>query len=306
LQDGQPFADNFRTEDAIDHSLDGLDGGTVFWVPNNVFVSANQGKVQRGVDVVPAGGTVNVEAGVHGDFAAGSKLLTIAFADGSSMTQQLDDLDPTQRSLVVTGTYGNDTIRFEPGPDKGVRVTMNHVPTGTFLPTGRLIAYGVDGSDDIAVSGGITLSAWLYGGYSGNNRLQAGGGNDVLVGGIGNDTLSGGGGRDLLVGEGGNDLLKGNNGDDILIGGVTVYDFDEVSLTAIMAEWTSADDYATRVNELVNGGGLNGYVTLTPDGTVYDNGGSSVLDGGPGTDLFFASATDTITGRQKNESAFAM
>jgi uncharacterized delta-60 repeat protein len=306
LQDGQPFTDNFRIEDVIDHSLDGLDGGTVFWVPNNVFVSVNHGKVQRGVDMVPVGGTVNVETGVHGDFAAGSKLLTIAFEDGSSMTQQLDDLDPTRRSLVVMGTYGNDTIKFEPGPDKGARVTMNHVPTGTFLPTGRLIANGVDGSDDIEVSDGITLSAWLYGGYSGNNRLVAGGGNDVLIGGFGNDTLIGGGGRDLLIGEGGNDLLKGNGDDDILVGGATLYDFDEVSLTAIMAEWTSADDYATRVNDLVNGGGLNGSVTLTPDVTVYDAGGSSVLDGGSGRDLFFASATDTITGRRKDETAFAM
>jgi ELWxxDGT repeat protein len=312
LQDGQPFADNFRTEDAIDHSLDGLDGGTVFWVPNNVFVSVNHGKVQRGVDVVPAGGTVNVETGVHGDFSAGSKLLTLAFQDGSSMTQQVDDLDPTRRSLVVTGTYGNDTIRFEPGEDRGVRVRMNDVPRGTFLPTGRLIAIGQDGSDDIAVSDDIHLSAWLYGGISGNNRLKGGGGNDVLVGGIGNDTLIGGGGRDLLIGGGGNDLLQGKSEDDILIGGATSYDdaaynpASEAALAAIMAEWTSSDDYATRVNDLVNGGGLNGSVTLTPGATVYDAGGSSVLDGGSGRDLFFASATDTITGWRKDESVFAM
>jgi hypothetical protein len=32
-----------------------------------------------------------------------------------------------------------------------------------------------------------------------------------------------------------------------------VYDIDEVSLAAIMAEWPSADDYATRVNSLVKG-----------------------------------------------------
>jgi hypothetical protein len=51
--------------------------------------------------------------------------------------------------------------------------------------------------------------------------------------------LTAGSGRDLLIGEGGNDMLKGKSGDDILIGGATVYDFDEVSLAAIMAEWTS-------------------------------------------------------------------
>jgi hypothetical protein len=31
------------------------------------------------------------------------------FADGSSMTQQIDTLDPTKRSLVVLGTFGDDT-----------------------------------------------------------------------------------------------------------------------------------------------------------------------------------------------------
>ncbi len=330
LQDGAAFADDYRIEDAIHHALDvpgdgmesaddrhgdhATDGhrvGTVFWIPNNVFVSATNGRVQRGVDLVPAGGTVNVETGVHGDFSAGTKLLTVAFQDGSSMTQQVDDLDPTRRSLVVMGTYGNDTIRFEPGDDRGVRVKMNNVPRGTFLPTGRLIAYGQDGSDHIEVSNDIHLSAWLYGGYSGNNYLKGGGGNDVLVGGIGNDTLIGGGGRDLLIGEGGNDLLDGRGGDDILIGGATVYDYDEFGLTAIMAEWTSAHDYATRVNNLVYGGGLNGdgyenYYTLTQGATVYDAGGASVLNGGAGRDLFFASLTDTITGLRANETVFAL
>jgi uncharacterized delta-60 repeat protein len=304
--DGTPLTDNFRIEDAIDHSLDGLGGGTVFWIPNNVFVSATNGRVQRGVDLVPVGGTVNVETGVHGDFDAGAKLLTVAFEDGSSMTQQLDDLDPTRRSLVVTGTFGNDRIEFTPGDHGGVRVEMNNVPHGMFLPTGRLIANGLDGSDDIEVSSAIHLSAWLYGGFSGNNRLKGGGGNDVLVGGFGNDTIIGGGGRDLLIGEGGNDVLDGGSGDGILIGGATNFDFDEVSLTAIMAEWTSADDYATRVNDLVNGGGLNGAVTLTPGVTAFDAGGASTLSGGAGHDLFFASLTDTITHPQAGEDVFTM
>jgi Ca2+-binding RTX toxin-like protein len=262
------------------------------------------------VDVVPATGTVNVETGVHGDFAAGSKLLAIAFEDGSSMTQQIDDLDPTRRSLVVQGR-GNDSIKFEPGPDKGIRVTMNQVPTGTFLPTGRLIAYGVYGNTDIEVSDGITLSAWLYGG-SGNNRLRGGGGNDVLMGGYGNDTLIGGGGRDLLIGNSDNGSLDGKSGDDILIGGSTLYDdaaynpASEAALAAIMTEWTSGHDYATRVNNLVNGGGLNGGYTLTPGVTVFNYGGMDVLDGGPGQDLFFASLTDQVKGRRANETLLAL
>jgi uncharacterized delta-60 repeat protein len=306
LQDGAPFADNFRIEDAIEHSMDGLRAGTVIWVANLVFVSVNGGSVQRGVDFVPTGGTVFVETGVSGDFFAGSKLLGVIFADGSSMIQQLDDLDPTRRSLVVHGTWGNDVIKFEPGDHGGIRVEMNNVRSGTFLPNGRLIAYGLDGSDDIEVSSAIHLSAWLYGGISGNNRLKGGGGNDVLVGGFGNDTIISGGGRDLLIGEGGNDVLDGSGGDDILIGGATWWDFDEVSLAALMAEWTSADDYLTRVNDLVNGGGLNGEVTLTPDATVFDAGGSSTLSGGGGRDLFFVSPSDTLTHRDRDEVVYSL
>ena len=280
---------------------DDLNGGLVFWVPGSVFVSTTIGRVQRGVDLVPIGGTVYVESGVHGNFSAGGKLLTVAFQDGSSISQQADSLDPTRRSLVVMGTYGNDTIKFAPGDDRSVRVEMNTYPTGTFLPTGRLMAYGLDGSDNISVSADIHLSAWLQGGYSGNNRLQAGGGNDVLIGGSG---------RDLLIGDAGADHLIGGSGDDILIGGYFAYagsnGVDETALAAIMAEWTSSHDYATRVNNLVNGTGLTNGYALSPGGSVYDDGYANVLDGGSGRDLFFASLLDQINRRKSNESLFAL
>jgi uncharacterized delta-60 repeat protein len=306
LKDGKAFADNFRIEDAIDHAMDGLEGGTVVWVADNVFVSANHGRIQRGVDLVPDGGIVNVEAGVPGNFSVGTKLLTINFQDGSSMIQQADTLDPSRRSLVLMGTYANDTIKFVEGDDESVRVEMNNLPTGTFRPNARLIAYGVDGSDNLAVSDDVHLSAWLFGGFSGNNRLQGGGGNDVLIGGIGDDTLIAGGGRDLLIGDGGADHLDCRSGDDILIGGYWAFGgaggVDETAVAAIMAEWTSGHDYTTRVNNLVNGGGLNGDYTLSPDNTVYDDGAVNVLEGGAGRDLYFASLIDVITGRRANET----
>ncbi len=312
LQNGVLVLDNFRIEDLIDHAMDGLNGGMVIWSPNNVFVSATNGKVQRGIDLVPAGGTVYVETGVTGHFDAGSKLLTISFGDGSSIAQQADSLVPTLRSLWVQGpTWTNSTIRFAPAGQE-VRVTMNQDPDGTFLPTGRLIAFGGSvASSDIRVSNNILLSAWLFGESHGNNYLQGGGGNDVLIGGPGNDTLVGGSGRDLLIGGGGNDVLNGKDGDDILVGGSTRYAndwgyYDEASLAAIMAEWTSADAYTTRVSDIVHGGGLNGSAVLASGATAYDAGGSSILDGGAGTDLFFASLTDTIVGQRKNEIAYSL
>jgi hypothetical protein len=234
------------------------------------------------------------------------------------MTQQADSLDPARTTLVVAGTYGNDTIKFKPGDDRGVllaagcavRVEMNNVPRGTFRPTGRLIAYRQYGSDDIEVDDGIHLSAWLFGGIDGNNRLKGGGGNDVLIGGYGNDTLNGGGGRDLLIGDGGVDQLQGNGGDDIMIGGYCAFGgegwVDETAVAAIMAEWTSSHDYAARVNDLVNGGGLNGGNTLTPGVTVYDDGSANVLNGGAGRDLFFAGLLDQVRHLHANETDFLL
>src|SRR5262249_32668224 len=151
----------FQIEDAIDHSLDGLGGGTVYWVPNNVFVTANSGSVQRGVNVVPSGGTVNVQAGVHGDYNAGSKLLTIAYQSGQTITQEADTLDATRRELLVQDNGTGDSIKFVAGTNPGeVQLNINNLPNGTFLPTGRLIAYAGYG-DSVTVDSTITLSAWL-------------------------------------------------------------------------------------------------------------------------------------------------
>src|SRR5207249_3223600 len=100
---------------------------------------------------------------------------------------------------------------------------VNDVPNGRFIPTGRLVAYGLAGNDDIKVNGSINLPAWLYGG-DGNDTLQGGGGNDVLVGGAGNNTLIAGQGRDLLIGGSGAAHLVGNSGNDILIAGTTTFD----------------------------------------------------------------------------------
>jgi uncharacterized delta-60 repeat protein len=199
---GTPLSDNFQIEDRIDHSLDGLGGGTVFWVPENVFVTAMSGSVQRGVNVVPAGGTVNVQDGVKGSYSVGSEPLTIAYQSGQSITQQADSLDATKLSLTVWDFGNNDSVKFVAGTNPGeVQVNIDNLPRGTFLPTGRLIAHAQGQGDDVQVDGGLTLSAWLYGDGS-NDRLRGGGGNDVLIGNGWGDLLAGGSGRDLLIGTG--------------------------------------------------------------------------------------------------------
>jgi uncharacterized delta-60 repeat protein len=306
LTSGQSFVDNFRIEDAIDHGMDGLGSGVVFWVPNNVYVSATNGNMQLGVNYVLAGGTVNVEAGGrYAAFAVGSKLLTVQFADGSSIVQQADSLSPTQRSLLVSDPAGGHSIKFVTTVNPGeVQVALGSQPKGTFLPTGRLIAHA-GYSDDVQVDSGISLSAWLYA-DGGNDRLKGGSGNNVLIGDSSGDLLVGGSGRSLLIGYGADKLLS-NGGQDILIAGSTSYDFDEVALAAIMAEWTSSDSLAARVANLTDNTASpyfsaprnNGNYFLLdsgPNQTVFNDFSADKVTAGSGPDWIFASSTDKVNG----------
>jgi hypothetical protein len=80
-------------------------------------------------------------------------------------------------------------------------------------------------------------------------------------------------------------------GRDILIGGKTAYDSNNAALMAILAEWQSGDDYATRYNRLegLQGGGLNGAYDLIWGGTVSDDNAKDRLVGSTtGLDWFFA------------------
>jgi hypothetical protein len=304
--DGTPLTSPYRIKDKIFDALN-AGGGLVTYVPGNAYVSVNGGDIQRGLDAIAPGGTVNVEAGgSYEQHDAGSKLVTVRFDGGPTLSQQADPRDPTLRDLVVTGNDGNDHIHFTSGGQE-IQAQVGGFPNGRFNATGRLVAYGVAGNNTIQVDRGITLPAWLYAGF-GDDLLQGGGGNDVLVGGGGNDTLIAGRGRDLLIGGSGATQLVGNSGDDILIAGTTAFDHNEAALAAVMAEWTSARDYATRIANLSGTGSgprNNGNYFLTasgPSATVFDNGAIDVLNGGSGMDWFFASLSqDVIHGRHKSE-----
>jgi Ca2+-binding RTX toxin-like protein len=306
--DGGAISSPYRIKDKIFDALN-AGGGLVTYVPGHAYISVNGGNIQRGIDAIAEGGTVNVEAGSYRDYDAGSKLVTIAFENGPVLTQQADALDPSVRTLIVMGTPGNDKILFNPGgcPGNTVKVLVNDLPQGTFRPTGRLIACGGAGDDDIQVAGSITLPAWLYGG-DGNDRLKGGGGNNVLVGGAGDDLLLGGGGQNLLLGGLGADTLTAGSGDDLLIGGTTAFDANEAALAAILAEWTSGRDYATRIANLSGTGtgprnnGNCFLIASGPNATVCDDAAVDVLNGGAGMDWFFASlAQDLLHGQHNSE-----
>ena len=60
---------------------------------------------------------------------------------------------------------------------------------------------------------------------------------------------------------------------------------DDANGRAVLAEWTSAHSYAVRVQNLAQGGGLNGGILLN-DATVLDDGARDVLTGNGGLDWF--------------------
>jgi Ca2+-binding RTX toxin-like protein len=226
-------------------------------------------------------------------------LLTIAV-----VALQADPLIPGATDLVVGGGDTTaDVIHFDPvGNDGTIAVTLNGVVLGSYQPTGRLIAFGQGGDDDIGVAGSISLQAWLYGG-AGNDLLKGGGGVSLLMGGAGDDTLIGGSGRSVLIGGLGADRLVGGPGDDLLIGGTTTFDADPAALYAILSEWSSGRDYATRVANLSGTGTgprLNGDTFLT-NLTVLDDGVQDKLTGSSGLDWFWALGQDTITDRKPGE-----
>jgi Ca2+-binding RTX toxin-like protein len=302
--DGVTITSPYRIKDEIFDALN-AGGGLVSYVANNVYVTQTSGSIQRGVDAVATEGTVNVEAGRYNNYDAGSKLLTVRFEGGPTLTQQRNPQDDGLRDVVVTGTAGNDRILFNPGG--GFQVQVNDLPNARFAPTGRIVAYGLAGNDDIQVAGGLTLPAWLDGG-DGNDRLNGGGGNNVLLGGAGDDLLIGGGGRNLLIGGLGADTLNAGSGDDLLIGGTTAFDANEAELAAIMAEWTSGRDYATRIANLSGIGsgprnnGNSFLIASGPGATIFDDNAGDVLQGGSGMDWFFVGLSqDILHGRHDSE-----
>lgn len=271
-----------------DSGATGSDSMTVVGTPSDdSIVQTDTGLSINGVAITVSGG---VDA------------FTVDGGGGSNDQFSVDGTPPVPvqvqgvSDMIVTGTAGNDTILFTPGTLPGeIIATLNGTVVTRFAPTGRIIAYGKAGDDDIEVAGSIGLSAWLYGG-AGNDRLKGGAGHDVLFGGLGDDLLVGGAGRDFLVGEDGVDRIVGNADDDILIAGrLNFLDFD-AAVRAIMAEWIQNNGYATRVNRIRNSLAAN---SLIADVTVLDDNVADTMTGSAGQDWFFADldrqAKDKIT-----------
>ena len=180
-----------------------------------------------------------------------------------------------QGTLTGIGSHkvvGIESLRLTGGASK------NRIDVSAYSGSASLFG---EGDDDTLIGAG------------GPTSLDGGEGNDVLIGGAKSDSLTGGSGRDLLIGGSGADNLNGGAGDDILIGDTSPLTTNAAALTAIMAEWTGANDYATRVNNLSNGGGANASSKLNST-TVKKDTAKDTLTDGDDLDWFFQSGSDVL------------
>lgn len=209
--------------------------------------------------------------------------------------------DPRNRVrnvLVVIGTRRADTIVVT-RDDEDVEVEFNG--EGHAFPraaVSRLVAFGMEGADTIAVQSTLALDALLDGGL-GADRLYGGAGHDLLLGQAGTDFLVGREGRDFLVGGAGADQLAGGGGDDLLVGGATLYETQygiTRYLEQIHAVWKSADTYANRVTRIRTGVGVPRLDLTAVRDTAFDT-----LAGDGGVDWFFRNAGDLVRDRTTGE-----
>jgi Ca2+-binding RTX toxin-like protein len=202
---------------------------------------------------------------------------------------------------LLSGGDGNDVMSGGSGNDELSGDAGNDVLNGN---GGNDLADGGEGNDTVVGAGGNDSvfggdgNDKVYGG-SGNDLAQGGlgsdkvfgeAGNDLLLGEEGNDQLFGGAGRDILLGGADADTLFGEGGDDILVADTTSIDSDESAAADVFAEWTSANPYVDRVNN-IRALGIS----------IFDDGAIDTLWGQGGLDWFLFSPGDRLKDRSAGE-----
>jgi hypothetical protein len=309
----------FDVSDRIADSLPLVAGknNVTFVVPPTASLGATYARFR----ISSAGGLGPIGPAADGEVE--DYALTLMAPAASTASLVPDPMNPTQKILVAMGGTGNDTIEVQLQKNtillckNGCKIT-----TFTLAQVGRIVFFGSGGNDTLKMPTNVNRPFEVYGGAGndtiiggtgddildgglgddkiygglGNDILRGGGGNDYLDGGAGNDLilggdgadqLYGGTGRDVLIGGAGIDKLSGQQDDDLLIGGSTTLDSNDAALAAIVAEWRSGDDFATRIAKLS--------LTLNSASLINDNA-KDQLDAVGGRNWFLdASLTDVIT-----------
>ncbi len=236
---------------------------------------------QLGGPVQLDGTTLNIYGSAKADVISVSELGNLVIRDNGARYT----FSPSQVTAInIYGNDGNDIVQI---------TSLNR--------STALTAYGQNGNDILAAVGFVSANLTLDGG-AGNDLLRGGLGDDILIGGDGNDQLFGSFGNNILIGGNGKDLIAGSFGDDLILTGSTSLSDNPEALQALMAEWSLATSYQSRVDNLLGNttGGANGDFTLTPETVTNDNSADLVI-GGFGQDLFLAgSAQDRVVGRLRD------
>ncbi len=302
--DGQSFA-------ACDIFVRGTTGSDrmIFSVGSGSTLLVRINDVFYGPYAIP--GTIEVEGGGGQDeIVAGNNLPNAMDARGDAgddyiaLTRNDDTADGGLGDDTIIGGGGNDTISGDDGDDHlegGAGDDVISGGNGRDYIVGRLgndTISGDAGADNIAGEEGDDL---IHGG-SGDDTLQGGTGNDVVVGGDGSDLVfgnpgdgPGNGDRDILIGGPGADGLFGRGDDDILVGSGTDHDSDFTALAALLSEWTSSNDFATRRGNIAAGVPVGMSTVALNASSINPDGVRDVLTGGLGADWYLASGEDDIT-----------
>jgi Ca2+-binding RTX toxin-like protein len=239
---------------------------------------------------------VNVVAGSGADTLIGPNVSTIWGVTGVNQGT-LPNLAFRGVANLVGGT-DNDTFAFS----DGARVT-GRIDGGTGNNALDFARY----TTDVTANLSLGKSTGAGGGIVHINDVTGGQANDILVGDDSDNVLIGGPGRNILIAGQGSDTLNassGGLGEDILIGGQTTFDGSTSALNLIKAEWTRPDtllsNYKTRVDHLMNGGGLNGLIRLNAT-TVFADGSRDLVNTSAtaGLDLLGLDNNDLLSRRLK-------
>jgi filamentous hemagglutinin family protein len=157
-------ADGFAIEDRVTHALDATGRGLVTWTDGNVYVTQTSGSIQRGVDAVVAGGTVNVDGGTYvqpttlkvdrsltlAGSGQGSTVIDARGVSGYGINVTADNVSLKDFTLYgpsanVAGSYG---IKVAPVGDASARLRNFSISNVTSRGAGRaeLDLNGVDGA----------------------------------------------------------------------------------------------------------------------------------------------------------------
>jgi hypothetical protein len=206
---------------------------------------------------------------------------------------QDDPLNPGQKMLVVDGTPDADYVTMS-SHDGYFVVSLNGHRSGVDSPISRIVINGREGDDRIDLFDlqdyGIPV---IIRGGAGDDAINGSKGNDIVLGGEGDDIIFAGAGDDLVIAGLGSDRVFFSFGDDLLIAGTTQHDGNDEALLAILAEWSSGKDYATRIGNITGEDALadrlnsNFFLRKGSNATVFDDGDKDLLSGGLGWDWFF-------------------